>query len=178
MIEKAFSKCYNIFEVEAMKISTRTGDFKMTDAMDKRVGKDDALIECLGTLDELQANLMHAHNLVRNSAIKTGLEALTQELFRFGEALILDGKKLGNEAEAIEEEIEFYEKKLPEQKGFILPGRTLASSQIHIARTVARRLERRVVTLGRSKDLDPTVFAYSNRLSDLLYLYARAEEEL
>lgn len=162
-----------------MKISTKTGDFKMTDAISKRVFKDDPLIECLGTIDELQVSIMHAFNQINNPDIKSHLEFIVQQLFSFGENLIRDTKKINDQSvQDIEKRIEYYEKQLPEQKSFKLPGRTLESVLIHIARTVARRLERRVVTLGRTKELDPNIYAYINRLSDLLYIYARVVEEL
>jgi len=162
-----------------MKIATKTGDFKMTDTLSGRVRKDDPLIECLGTVDELQAHLMHARIVVKDPEIKTHLETLAWELFLLGGVLLDPEKRFGEEkTKALEEKIEIYEAKLPGQKGFKLPGRTETGSRLHIARTVARRLERRIVTLGRCREIDADVFAYVNRLSDLLYIYARAEEEL
>lgn len=162
-----------------MKISTKTGDNKLTDAISKRVYKDDPLIECVGTIDELQVSLMHATNFVRNKDINNYLESLVKKLFLFGEDLLKSTKNISAEdVLEVEEKIQHYENLLPDQKTFILPGKTPESSLLHIARTVTRRLERRVVAYGREQNLDSNIYAFINRLSDLLYIYARVVEEL
>src|SRR5690554_4697063 len=160
-----------------MKISTKTGDNKLTDAIFKRVYKDDPLIECVGTLDELQVSLMHAYNFVANEKIKNHLKSLVKKLFLFGEDLLRSTKNINSkDVLEIEEKIQYYEEQLPEQKAFILPGKTPESSLLHISRTVTRRLERRIVTYGKGQNIDLNIYAFINRLSDLLYIYARVTE--
>ena len=161
-----------------MKISTKTGDKMMTSAINRRVLKDDLVIECLGTLDELQANLMLASHYV-DEVVKEELEKLVKQLFSLGEDLL----KYQNENKItldilrdLENKIQEYEKKLSEQKDFILPGSNIASAHLHLARTVARRLERRIVSFGQTESLNEVIYAYINRLSDLLYIYARIME--
>jgi cob(I)alamin adenosyltransferase len=164
-----------------MKITTKTGDNMTTGAIYKRVYKDDPLIECLGTIDEFQANLMNATHLLKDPEIKRHLEYLVNKMFLFGEDLIKFDKTQNitfQEVNELEDRINHFEKALPEQHEFLLPGKTLESSVIHVARTIARRLERRVITYGREVKLRADLLAYINRLSDLLYIYARVTEEL
>ncbi|MDD4000575.1 MAG: cob(I)yrinic acid a,c-diamide adenosyltransferase [Bacilli bacterium] len=161
-----------------MKISTKTGDEMMTSAVKRRVYKDDPLIECLGTIDELQVSLMNASHPLKDPRIQKQLKLLVERLFLLGADLINEESQNIDSVRDLEEEINYYEKLLPEQKSFLLPGRTPEGCQIHMARVIARRLERRVVSYGRKVKLRPEIFAYLNRISDLLYIYARAVEEL
>jgi cob(I)alamin adenosyltransferase len=161
-----------------MKISTKTGDKMMTSAINRRVLKDDLVIECLGTLDELQANLMLASHYV-DEVVKEELEKLVKQLFSLGEDLLKyqnENKITLDNLRDLENKIQEYEKKLSEQKDFILPGSNIASAHLHLARTVARRLERRIVSFGQTESLNEVIYAYINRLSDLLYIYARIME--
>ena len=161
-----------------MKISTKTGDKMMTSAINRRVLKDDLVIECLGTLDELQASLMLASHYV-DEVVKEELEKLVKQLFSLGEDLLKyqnENKITLDNLRDLENKIQEYEKKLSEQKDFILPGSNIASAHLHLARTVARRLERRIVSFGQTESLNEVIYAYINRLSDLLYIYARIME--
>lgn len=150
----------------------------MTSAINRRVLKDDLVIECLGTLDELQANLMLASHYV-DEVVKEELEKLVKQLFSLGEDLLKyqnENKITLDNLRDLENKIQEYEKKLSEQKDFILPGSNIASAHLHLARTVARRLERRIVSFGQTESLNEVIYAYINRLSDLLYIYARIME--
>ncbi|NLD25782.1 MAG: cob(I)yrinic acid a,c-diamide adenosyltransferase [Acholeplasmataceae bacterium] len=164
-----------------MKISTKSGDHIYTSSITSRVPKDDSLIESLGTLDELQASLMLASHYVRREGIRNDLHRLVQELFLLGQDLLQyeEVNHITKEnLKQIESNIDAYEQMLPDQTSFILPGNNLPGSYLHLARTIARRLERRIISLGRKQDINPVIFAYINRISDLLYIYARTEEEL
>lgn len=150
----------------------------MTSAINRRVLKDDLVIECLGTLDELQASLMLASHYV-DEVVKEELEKLVKQLFSLGEDLLKhqnENKITLDNLRDLENKIQEYEKKLSEQKDFILPGSNIASAHLHLARTVARRLERRIVSFGQTESLNEVIYAYINRLSDLLYIYARIME--
>ena len=160
-----------------MKISTKTGDNKLTDAIFKRVYKDDPLIECVGTLDELQVSLMHAYNFVANEKIKNHLKSLVKKLFLFGEDLLRSTKNINSkDVLEIEEKIQYYEEQLPEQKAFILPGKTPESSLLHIS----ERLQKigKTTSLLKRTNIDLNIMLLLSRLSDLLYIYARVTEEL
>lgn len=164
-----------------MKISTKSGDNIFTSAVNRRVPKDDLVIECLGTLDELQAHLMLASQYVKRNEMREDLQRLVSELFLLGRDLLryeaVTHIKEENLAR-IESSIDAYERVLPEQTGFLLPGNNVPGAYLQVARTVARRLERRIVAYGRKEEIGAIIYAYINRISDLLYIYARAEEEL
>lgn len=167
-----------------MKIYTKAGDDGTTGLLGMgRVAKDDPRIAAYGTVDELNATL----GIVRASALGGQFDPLVarlqDELFIIGSALadpdptgrfhLAVGPEL---AEAIEADIDRLELQLAPLTQFILPGGTLAAAQTHLARTICRRAERMVVALGhRNGQHVPTeLVAYLNRLSDLLFVLARA----
>lgn len=161
-----------------MKIYTRTGDDMTTSLIYKRVFKNDEAVECLGTIDELSSHLMLATHYAEGEVKKT-LISLAEDLFDLSADLLrakpdrlITEKKIA----WLENTIDIFSANLPEQHGFVLPGGTVASAEIHVARTVARRLERRLVTFGLKETLEPELFRYVNRLSDLLYVLARNSE--
>ncbi len=173
-----------------MKIYTKTGDAGETGLYaGPRVPKNDLRIEAYGTVDELNAVL----GLVRSTAaassqklpaeIETLLAHIQHTLFDLGAELATpDPQARGTsfvtpeEIIVLERAIDSFEDPLTPLKTFILPGGTPAASWLHLARTVCRRAERRVVTLlDREADkLSPRVLIYLNRLSDLLFVLARA----
>ncbi len=169
-----------------MKIYTRRGDSGQTDLMGgRRVAKDDARVGAYGTADELNAVLGYC---VANSArddTREGLIAIQGQLFDLGAVLATPDpatrEKIGlggvgdAEVEALEQQIDRTESELPELRSFILPGGTEAASSLHYARAVCRRLERDLVGLHGVEPLDEVVIRYVNRLSDLLFVLARAE---
>ena len=158
------------------KIFTRTGDNGTTGLGDgSRVAKDDARIEAIGAVDELNSclGLLLTHDLPES--LHTNLTRIQHELFDLGGELCIPGHTL-IQAEAVarlEKEIELLNENLPPLKEFILPGGTPAAAASHVARAVCRRAERRVVTLARQAPLNEHAQIYLNRLSDLLFVIAR-----
>ena len=158
------------------KIFTRTGDKGTTGLGDgSRVAKDDARIEAIGAVDELNSGvgLLLTHDLPE--APRDYLTRIQHELFDLGGELCIPGHTLiHTEAIArLEEEIELLNENLPPLKEFILPGGSPAAAACHVARAVCRRAERRVVTLARHAPLNEHAQIYLNRLSDLLFVIAR-----
>lgn len=160
-----------------MKIYTRTGDEMQTSVISKRVYKDDPLVECLGTIDELQAHLMLCSHYVDQKK-QDLLRHLASDLFSFSADLLKVGTpRLGDSHVAdLEKTIDDLSALIAPQTGFLLPGTTIANAQIHIARTIARRLERALVAYARKEETAPILLSYLNRLSDLLYVLARSVE--
>lgn len=183
-----------------MKIYTRTGDAGMTSLYrGGRIRKDDGRVEAYGTLDELNACLGAALAFLPPegaSAPAAGADApgsaeavarvrervsRTQtELFALGAELATLGEQkpawrlAPDAAEALEAAIDALDAGLPPMTTFILPGGSPAGAQLHVARTVARRAERDLVRLEASAPVEPAHLAYLNRLSDYLFVAARA----
>jgi len=166
-----------------MKIYTKTGDQGDTGLFGgPRVSKDDPRIEAYGTVDELNSVL----GIVRAEALPPDVDLLLAriqcELFSLGAELATpDPAALGtalvgpSHSEALERAIDQYESQLEPLKQFILPAGTRSAAGLHLARTVCRRAERRLVTL-RSTAAEPVsgeLVIYVNRLSDLLFVLAR-----
>lgn len=170
-----------------MSITTKTGDEGFTDLWSgERVAKDDLRIEACGDADELSSLLGFASLACRLGEVGEALRGLQRLLVRVGgelasmEPAFTDPVQSWDE-EAITRAILDLEARIP-LKGFVLPGRTEASARIDLARTAARRLERRVIALSRTAPArgEPPVSdilrRYLNRLSDYLFMLARAEE--
>lgn len=158
------------------KIYTRTGDDGTTGLGDgSRVAKDDARVEAFGTVDELNSHIgaLLAHELP--SAARACLTDVQHDLFELGSALCIPGHRAltADDVARIERTLDTFNADLPPLKEFILPGGNAAAAACHIARTVCRRAERRVVTLARHEEIDEHALAYLNRLSDLLFVLAR-----
>jgi cob(I)alamin adenosyltransferase len=167
-----------------MKIYTKTGDEGMTGLLgSRRVPKDDARIDAYGTIDELNAalGLARAHGLDTEADFLVA--KLQDDLFVAGSALA-DPAPTGKFFSAIGEEhtrrleatIDALEAELPPLTHFILPGGTPPAAQIHLARAICRRAERLTVKLARqpNESVSAAVIIYLNRLSDLLFVLARA----
>ncbi|REJ70116.1 MAG: cob(I)yrinic acid a,c-diamide adenosyltransferase [Planctomycetota bacterium] len=167
-----------------MKIYTKTGDAGQTALLGgPRVSKDSLRVEVYGTVDELNSVL----GLVRASdppaAVERVLEGLQHRLFKLGaELATASGAKTSpdmqierDDVKAIEADIDRLEEDLEPLREFILPGGTAVAAQIHIARNVCRRAERRLVTLAKQSDEEVrnVLIEYLNRLSDLLFVLAR-----
>jgi cob(I)alamin adenosyltransferase len=157
-----------------MKIYTRTGDSGETSLFGgSRVAKNDPRIEAYGTIDELNSTVGVARASWPSSPIDKQLSAIQSDLFDIGAHLAAPGNDrfAGVEPRRIEElerAIDAMESELPPLTSFIIPGGSLAAAQLHVARTVCRRAERRVVALE-----DTATVAYLNRLSDYLFVAAR-----
>ncbi len=165
-----------------MKIYTRTGDTGETSLFDgTRARKDDARVDAYGEIDELNAWL----GLVRASRLDPALDeelvALQRDLFALGAQLADPADKLAarvtkaviddDHVVRLERLIDRLEGELPPLRRFILSGGTAAGAALHVARTVCRRAERRIVALN--PPVDPILLRYVNRLSDLLFVLAR-----
>ena len=169
-----------------MKVYTRRGDGGETDLFGgRRVAKDHARVEAYGAVDELNAVLGVAAAASEQKDLRDACQRIQGELFDLGAQLATPEpahrEKHGvpaPEAEAVnalESLIDELEEELPALTTFILPGGAPAAAAFHQARTVCRRAERGVVTLGRDDAVEPVVLRYLNRLSDLLFVMARVE---
>ena len=151
------------------------------------MAKDDPRIEFEGVLDELCSYLGVCKSLLKNVAIKKHLGSIQKDLFVIGSEVATASrflKKLSRRVSKTDNEwlyklIEDIEaKRRPQDRTFILPGENTVSSVLDVSRTIARRAERRAVTLTKKRVLkNPYILIYLNRLSDLLYLMARASEK-
>lgn len=167
-----------------MKIYTRTGDAGETALYGgERVAKDAKRVEAYGTVDEANAVLGVARTQLG------GLDDYDAVLSRVQSALFDVGADLATpesryranikplsetDVTGLEGEIDRLEAALPPLHAFILPGGHPAAASLHHARTVVRRAERRTVELSHAEAVNPSVTAYLNRLSDLLFVLARA----
>lgn len=177
-----------------MKIYTRTGDTGETSLFGgARVQKDDSRVAAYGTVDELNACLGWALTTVADGEIRERLERVQHDLFALGSLLSVAPATGGRPAPkglpavpservpAMESWIDHADAELPELRQFILPGGAPGAAALHLARTVCRRAERAVVGLaseGGDADTmrrDGGVIAYLNRLSDVLFTFARLE---
>jgi cob(I)alamin adenosyltransferase len=163
------------------RIYTRTGDDGTTDLIGKqRVPKDSPFIETIGSLDELNAHfgLVRSHSLP--DSVDSALQSVQEQLFVIS-AEIASPAKTENKSTKIhdadihklEELIDTFDSSLAPLQHFILPGGAPAGAHLHLARTVARRAERKCVALSRSIQVDPLILRYLNRLSDLCFVLAR-----
>jgi cob(I)alamin adenosyltransferase len=159
------------------KIYTKTGDDGTTGLGDgSRVPKESVRVEAYGTVDELNSVigvLLAVPQLPQ--AVVACLSEVQHELFDIGGELCIPGHRLITAAQVarLESELDGFNEALPPLKEFILPGGGPAAAACHLARTVARRAERRVWTLARSQPVNAESLRYLNRLSDLLFVLAR-----
>ena len=164
-----------------MKIYTKTGDEGMTSLYGgKRVSKDDIRIEAYGTVDELNSNIGSLISTLPNDDQKELLLKIQRRLFTIGSILASDPSKELPTPDLLDSDIELLEKAMDNMdallsplKTFVLPGGSESNSKAHICRTVARRAERRVITLASISNIDPIVVKYLNRLSDYFFILGR-----
>jgi len=159
------------------RIYTRTGDDGTTGLGDgSRVPKDSVRVEAYGTVDELNSAigvLLAIPALPRE--VTACLTEVQHELFDMGGELCIPGHRAitAEHVRRLEESLDHFNDALPALKEFILPGGGPAAAACHLARTIARRAERRVCTLAAAQSVSPEVVKYLNRLSDLLFVVAR-----
>jgi cob(I)alamin adenosyltransferase len=167
-----------------VKIYTKTGDAGETALFDNsRVSKADVRVEAYGEVDELNACLGAARAAGVDADIAGALESIQKDLFAVGARLADPSARIatrvtkavitGAEVERLEGLIDRLDADLPALRRFILPGGSPSGSLLHLARTICRRAERRAVGLGPGS-VEPGVIVYLNRLSDLLFVMARA----
>lgn len=159
------------------KIYTRTGDDGTTGLADgSRVAKDALRIEAIGTIDELNSVLgvLLAEDMPH--AVRACLTDAQHDLFDLGGELSVPGHAIMTETHVarLEALLEKFNATLPPLEDFILPAGSRAASLAHVARTVCRRAERRLVALSRQERLPSFMLQYLNRLSDLLFVLSRA----
>ena len=173
-------------------IATRTGDLGTTGLLfGQRVAKDHPQIEAVGTLDELNVAIGFAKATRPAGTGAEAFEQIQKELITLmGEITCAESDterymnskftKLGDaELSAIDAAVAAIESRQPKFDGWATPGATLHSAALELARTAARRAERRLVGLaGHGKTVRPVLLQYINRLSDLLWLWAREVEQL
>ena len=168
--------------IQTMKIYTKKGDSGETGLYGNvRVPKDDLRIRSYGTLDELNAQLgLVLCESSLSIELKARLLRIQGELFQLGAELAtprgkITGIRLLDSAEitVLEREIDAMEARLAPLKTFILPGGSVGSALLHLARTICRRAEREIVSLNRAEPQRPSVIQYMNRLSDYFFVCAR-----
>ena len=158
-------------------IVTRTGDKGTTGMADgSRRAKNDIRVHCLGEVDELNATIGVALSFLEESAEQQVLFAVQHDLFDIGAELCQPGKQLIQKVhvDSIEASAEQFNESLPPLKEFILPGGSQSVAFLHLARTVCRRVERSLLSLKESEELNPITGQYINRLSDLLFILTRS----
>jgi cob(I)alamin adenosyltransferase len=167
--------------VRLTKIYTRGGDAGETSLGDgARVSKLDARIAAFGTVDEVNAALGVVLAGDCPDAIRGVLERVQNELFDVGADLSVPMEHVARlrvteqQVDALERDCDRFNEELPELKSFVLPGGTEIAAQLHVARATCRRAEREAIAAAGAVDVNPVVLVYLNRLSDLLFILARA----
>lgn len=164
-------------------IYTRGGDAGETGLLGGgRVFKDNARVDAYGEVDELSAALGLARSLKLPADVDAQVAAAQDRLFTVGSVLATPhGSPAHSQLPQIQPEwtqemesaIDAFDRELPALRNFILPGGESAASALHLARTICRRAERRVVGLAKHGEVAPAVVVYLNRLSDLIFTWAR-----
>lgn len=158
------------------KIYTRTGDSGTTGLADgTRVDKDDIRVEAMGAVDELNAYVGRILSHKVPTEMRECLTDVQHALFDIGGELAVPGSSTvtSRYVESLEASLDEINATLPPLKEFILPGGGGAATATHVARSVCRRAERRLVTLSRRDDVNIHTRTYLNRLSDLFFVIAR-----
>ncbi len=149
----------------------------------KRVPKDSVRIEAYGTVDELNSCLGVAISFCEKPEIVTQLKSIQDLLFVAGGDLAAELPKgrtservpriVSEDTQRLERQVDELQAKLPRLTNFILPGGSCTASQLHLARAICRRAERRVVALNRLEAINPELIPFLNRLSTYLFNLAR-----
>lgn len=162
------------------KIYTRTGDDGTTGLGDgSRTAKDSRRVEAYGTVDELNSVIgvviAELDRIEGLDELATLLRDIQHQLFDLGGELCIPESEMITDGhiERLENELDRLNEPLPSLKEFILPGGSPAAAHTHLARTVCRRAERRLIALARHEAVNAPAIRYLNRLSDLLFVIAR-----
>jgi cob(I)alamin adenosyltransferase len=167
--------------VRLTRIYTRAGDRGETSLGDgSRVPKLDCRIAAFGTVDEVNSLLGLALAGELPDELRAVLARIQNELFDVGADIsvpfgIADRLRVSQaQVDALEADCDRFNADLPELRSFVLPGGSEAAARLHVARAVCRRAERDVLEASEQVELNPLVLVYLNRLSDLLFILARA----
>ena len=158
------------------KIATRTGDNGTTGLGDgSRVDKDGLRVHAMGDVDELNSHVGLLLCEPLPHALREELVTIQHDLFDMGGELCIPGFTMITESHVMRLDalLEKYNADLPPLADFILPAGSRAAAQAHVCRTVCRRAERAIVTLGKEETLNDHPRQYMNRLSDLLFVLSR-----
>lgn len=175
------SRVLPTYNPNTMKIYTRTGDGGSTNLFDgTRIAKSDLRVEAYGEVDEANAAIGLARAEGLDADVDAVMDTVQRELFALGSRLADPAERIADRVSKIalghedvtklEGWIDRYEEELPPLRKFILPGGTRAAAALHMARTVCRRAERRMVAMV---SVEVEYLAYMNRLSDLLFVLTR-----
>lgn len=163
-----------------MKAYTGTGDKGETGLYGgTRVGKENPRVEAYGAVDELNSQVGVAKALIKDQRLSSILRNVQQDLFVLGGDLaneLVNAKipRIGKaHLENLEKVTDELNSGLTMLKRFILPGGSLPGAELHVARAICRRAERRIVSLSRVESVNPDVLPYINRLSSLFFVLAR-----
>ena len=166
-----------------MKIYTKTGDRGDTRLFDgTKVRKHSERVDAYGDVDELNSFIGAAASFLKDAGLATMLAEVQKDLFSVGAQLADPGFKNQSRAKfqiaperitALEQAIDSFETELQPLRQFILAGGGHGGAMLHVARTICRRAERRVVSLSEKVEVNPNVIQYLNRLSDFLFVLAR-----
>lgn len=165
-------------------IYTKTGDRGTTSLVGgSRVDKDDVRVEAYGTVDELNSHigLLAEMMRVQGGGYYDELKAVQRNLFTLQTLLATEDEAVyarlpqlqEEEVEILERQIDTVSDRLPKLHSFVIAGGNMVGAQCHVARTVCRRAERRVVSLARRTHIDDVLLRYLNRLSDYLFVLGR-----
>lgn len=165
---------------------TKTGDEGMTGLVGgSRVRKDSPRVDCYGTIDEANACLGMAYALSKDAFVRTCLDKIQHTLFLFAAEIASDerGKQVlgtkvitDSNVTELEDIVDQCTLITGQQQGFVVPGVNSPSAMLHVARTVVRRAERKMIAAREMLQVREVLFRYLNRLSDAVYALARWEE--
>lgn len=164
-------------------VYTKTGDKGTTGLVGgTRISKTDIRLESYGTVDELNSQLGLLLTQLKDDIDRKTVFKVQNKLFSVGSYLATDQEKIklndasiihDSDIEELEHQIDIIDGQMPQLKQFILPGGCYEAALCHVCRTVCRRAERRILTLGLNVPIDTNVIAYINRLSDYLFILSR-----
>jgi cob(I)alamin adenosyltransferase len=170
-----------------MKLYTKKGDKGETSLLDgQRVSKDALRIEAYGTVDELNSALGVARSYKPSAELDAMLARIQDDLFILGADLARSSKNRAavvpsikaEHVSSLENVIDAIDARLTPLSSFVLPGGSPVGAQLHVARTICRRVERAIVRLSKAEMVGPVCLAYVNRLSDVLFVLARFANRL
>jgi len=191
----ASDRTFNKPRITINQVYTKKGDRGETALVGgQRVPKDDARIDCYGTVDELNSFVGAARqsliegaataapdSATRLTALANTLRRVQHELFNLGSILATlpadvhpkQPRVTDIDIERLEQEMDECQEQLPLLRSFVLPGGSRANTDLHVCRTVCRRAERQCVALARQTEVDPAAVMYLNRLSDAFFVWSR-----